>query len=189
MTTPAGHFTLGPGNGHVFVRTRRAGLAAKVGHDLTLEFTAWRAEVDLPAGEPAGATVRTSLDLVSLVVREGVGGAKPLTDGDRREIEKTARGLLAPDRFPTATFASTRVVPGVGGGSIEGTLELHGRSAPLTLAVTEAAPGRYRATGTLSQSAYGIKPYSAFLGALKLRDEVEIEADVDVSGANAAPAS
>ncbi len=170
----------------MFVRTRRAGLAAKVGHDLTLEFTAWRAEVDLPAGEPAGATVRTSVDLVSLVVREGVGGAKPLTDGDRREIEKTARGLLAPDRYPTATFESTRVVPRAGGGSIEGTLALHGRSAPLTLEVTEVAAGRYRVTGTVLQSAYGIKPYSAFLGALKLRDEVEIEAEIDLTGASPA---
>jgi hypothetical protein len=32
----------------------------------------------------------------------------------------------------------------------------------------------------LTQSAYGIKPYSAFLGALKVRDDVEVEIAVRV---------
>jgi hypothetical protein len=41
------------------------------------------------------------------------------------------------------------------------------------------------------QSAFGIKPYSGFFGALKLRDEVTVEFDVDLSKAQSAepPAS
>ncbi|MEU8262674.1 YceI family protein [Micromonospora sp. NPDC048999] len=41
-------------------------------------------------------------------------------------------------------------------------------------------PDRYRATAVVAQSAYGIKPYSAFLGALKVRDDVEVEIEVDL---------
>ncbi len=32
------------------------------------------------------------------------------------------------------------------------------------------------------QSAYGIKPYTAFFGALKVRDAVDIEVNADISG-------
>jgi hypothetical protein len=36
------------------------------------------------------------------------------------------------------------------------------------------------------QSAFGIKPYSGFFGALKLRDEVTVEFDLDLSKAESA---
>jgi hypothetical protein len=44
--------------------------------------------------------------------------------------------------------------------------------------------GTYRGTGTVVQSAYGIKPYTAFFGALKVRDtvDVEVEATIPASG-------
>jgi hypothetical protein len=35
----------------------------------------------------------------------------------------------------------------------------------------------------VTQSAFGIKPYSGFLGALKLRDEVAVEFEVDLAKA------
>jgi hypothetical protein len=37
---------------------------------------------------------------------------------------------------------------------------------------------RVRGTATIIQSQWGIRPYSAFLGALKLKDEVVVEFDV-----------
>jgi hypothetical protein len=41
------------------------------------------------------------------------------------------------------------------------------------------------------QSAFGIKPYSGFFGALKLRDEVTVEFEVDLAktGSTGAPES
>ena len=38
---------------------------------------------------------------------------------------------------------------------------------------------RYRATGTVVQSAYGIKPYTGFFGALKVRDAVDFEVEAE----------
>jgi hypothetical protein len=57
---------------------------------------------------------------------------------------------------------------------------------PVELTVTQPGPDRYHASGSLLQSAFGIKPYSAFLGTLKVRDEVSFEADVDMTAAAAA---
>ncbi len=174
-----GAFLLGPDSGRVLVRTGRAGLAARAGHDLTIEITRWSARVTVPDDGAAGAEITAELDLGSLAVREGSGGAKPLTDKDRRDIAVTARKILGAG---PARFTSARVVPAdSSGGAIEGTLTLNGRSRPVRLEVTSPAPGRYRGGATIKQTDFGITPYTGFFGALKLRDEVgvEVEADLD----------
>jgi polyisoprenoid-binding protein YceI len=175
VTATTGSFRLGPDNGRIVLKTGRAGLAARAGHDLTIEVTRWSAQVEVPDAGVAAATVAAELDLGSLEVREGSGGAKPLSDRDRNEIRKTMNGILGRG---TAAFSSTRVVPAGAGGSLEGTLTLAGKTEPLRLQVSEPAPGHYRATATVAQSAFGIKPYVGFFGALKLKDEVIVEADV-----------
>jgi polyisoprenoid-binding protein YceI len=83
----------------------------------------------------------------------------------------------------TAVFRSTRVIPSSAGGAIEGTLTLNGRAQPVRLQLTAPAPGRYRGSVTIVQSAFGIKPYTGFFGALKLRDEVTAEFEVDLGRA------
>jgi polyisoprenoid-binding protein YceI len=182
-----GTFRLGPGAGRVVIKTSRAGMAARAGHDLTIEVTRWSARIEVPPESDGGvsaAMVTAELDLGSLEVREGTGGVKPLTDGDRREIKKTMSGILGGG---TATFTSSRIIPaGSSGGAIEGSLTLNGKTQPVRLQVAEPGPGRYRASATVVQSASGIKPYSGFFGALKLRDEVSVEADADMSKAEPA---
>ncbi len=159
------------------LRTGRAGLAAKAGHDLAIEVTRWSAHVTVPA-EPSSATVTAELDLGSLAVREGTGGAKPLSDKDRADIEKTARKILGDGAL--ARFASTQVVPSGDGGAVEGTLTLHGTSRPVRLEVTGTGQ-RYQGSATVRQTDFGITPYSGFFGALKLRDEVTVEFEVDLA--------
>jgi polyisoprenoid-binding protein YceI len=193
MAASTGTYRLGPDAGRVVIKTTRAGLAARVGHDLTLDVTRWSADITVPGetapGETApgddlsAATVTAELDLGSLVVREGTGGARPLSDSDRRDIESTTRKILGAGGPATAVFRSTRVIPSSAGGAIEGTLTLNGRSQPVRLQLTSPAPGRYRGTVTIVQSAFGIKPYTGFFGALKLRDEVVAEFEVDLDRA------
>ena len=186
MADITGTYELGPGDGRVLVKTGREGLAARAGHDLTLEITRWSARLTVPDGEDGGvaaATLAAELDLGSLAVREGTGGARPLTDSDRRDIESTMRKILGAGAQAAATFRSTRVIPSSVGGAIEGTLTLNGRSQPVRLQLTSPAQGRYRGTVTVVQSDFGIKPYSGFFGALKLRDEVVAEFEVDLSRA------
>ena len=183
MADVSGTYRLGPDAGRLVVKTSRAGLAAKVGHDLELEVTRWSADITVPSEDEGGlaaATITAELDLGSLTVRAGSGGARPLTDSDRRDIESTMRKIL-PSGSATATFRSGRIIPAAAGGAIEGTLTLNGRSQPARLQVANPAPGRYRGTVPVVQSAFGIKPYTGFFGALKLRDEVAAEFEVDLS--------
>jgi len=176
-------YELGPAQGRVAIRTSRAGLAARAGHDLLIEVTRWEARVEVPGeGDVAAASITAELDLGSLAVREGTGGARPLTASDRADIEKTMRKILASGTEPaTASFRSTRVITSNVGGAIEGTATFHGRSQPVRLQVQEPAPGRYRGTAAVQQTAFGITPYTGFLGALKLRDEITVEFDLDLA--------
>ena len=181
MAATSGNFRLGPDTGRVVIKTGRAGLAARAGHDLTIEVTRWSAQVEVPAesdGGESAATVSAELDLGSLEVREGTGGAMPLTDRDRREIKKQMGGIL---RGGTATFASSRIIPSPP--AIEGTVTLNGTSQPARLQLTDSGSGRYRGSATLAQTGFGIKPYTGFFGALKLKDEVVVEFEVDLSKA------
>jgi polyisoprenoid-binding protein YceI len=187
VTANTGSFRLGPDTGRVVIKTSRAGLAAKAGHDLTIEFTRWSAQVEVPdegAGGGGGMTaakVRAELDLGSLEVREGAGGVKPLTDSDRRDIKKTMSGILGDG---SASFTSSRIVRvGASGGAIEGSLTLNGKTQPVRLQVTAPGENRYRGSVTVTQSAFGIKPYSGFFGALKLKDEAVVEFEVNLAQA------
>ena len=169
------------------LKTGRQGIAALAGHDLTIEITRWSAQVEVPDDEAGGvtaATVKAEFDLGSLEVREGTGGAKPLSDRDRADIKKQISGILGTG---TASFASSKIVRvGASGGAIEGTLTFNGQSEPVRLQVSEPEPGRYRGSATVIQTALGIKPYVGFFGALKLKDEVGVEFEVTIP---AAPAS
>jgi polyisoprenoid-binding protein YceI len=168
---------LGPENGRLLVKTTRTGLGAKAGHDLTIEVTRWRGDV-LVEADPANSSVTVEADVESFEVREGVGGVKPLTDGDRREIKKNIQEkILHSGRHPTITFRSTGISGTGESFRVEGDLTIAGATQPVTLhgLLTD---GRVRGSATVVQSRWGIRPYSALFGALKLSDEVEVQFDV-----------
>jgi hypothetical protein len=188
MAANGGRHQLGPESSRLTLRTYRSGLAAQAGHDLTIDVTRWHADIDPPARNfatdaPAvpnagdgAAALDATIDLTSLAIREGRGGLKPLTDRDRRDILGQARKQLDTGRYPEASYTATTFTPDDGGGgAIDGTLTLHGQSRPLRLQVARTGDGQYRASGTVVQTQFGIKPYSGMFGALKLRDDVEIE--------------
>jgi polyisoprenoid-binding protein YceI len=179
MAVAAGHYRLASDAGRIVLRTSRDGLAATAGHDLTIDAPRWSGDLVVKDdGAPVSLEVR--VDVGALTVREGTGGLKPLTDRDRREIGVTMRRLLDTGQYPEAVFSATRFDPSGDGGAIEGEFTLHGTSRPLSLQVTPTGPGAYRATGSVVQSAYGMKPYSGFFGTLKVRDAVVLEAEVNL---------
>ncbi|TMR10530.1 YceI family protein [Nonomuraea turkmeniaca] len=174
MSISAGSYTLGPDSGRLLVKTTRTGLGAKVGHDLTLEVTRWRGDVTLDPAAPGDSSVTVEVDAASIEVREGTGGVKPLTSSDRGEIQKIIREkILHTDRHSTITFRSARVDATAESFSVEGDLAIAGVTRPATVRGS-LAEGRVRCSAVIEQSRWGIKPYSALLGALKLNDEVEV---------------
>ena len=180
MAIAAGRHQFGTDNGRITLRTFRDGLVAQAGHDLTIEAVRWSGEL-VVAADLTPETLTVSVDLGALVVRAGTGGIKPLTDRDKREILATARKVLSADRYPEASFAASSFSPAADGGTIDGTLSLAGQNGPLRLAVRQTGPDRYLVTTTVRQTTFGIRPYSGFLGALRVSDVVEVEAEVAIS--------
>jgi polyisoprenoid-binding protein YceI len=173
--------TVGPAQGDLLVLTGVEGKAARLGHSLTLVVTEWECKTLLEDDVPVSTALTAQLG--SLQVRSGKGGAKPLSDRDRRTIAKSAAATLGVDKHPALDFRSTAIADGY---QVTGEVTLHGRTRPsfVSVAVTESAEGRrIRATTSLLQSDFGIQPYSQLLGALQVSDEVQVQLEVLVPGA------
>lgn len=165
--------TLDPDEATLQVLTFRDGVAQKVGHDLVLVVERWSASVTT-SGDGAVEAVTAEADSGSLRVVEGRNGLKPLSDKDRRDIKGSIDEKVL--RRQPITFSSTSVQARDGGLRIEGELSIGGERRPVTLAL-DVADDRVRGTLALTQSAWNIKPYKALMGALKVRDEVQITID------------
>ncbi len=183
MGVPDGSFPIGPQAGRLLVRTARTGLGAKAGHDLTIEVTRWRGNVTISTAVSGHSGVAVEVETGSLEVREGTGGVKPLTDADRAEIKKVmAEKILQAGRFPTITFQSAEVTGSADRFQVRGDLTIAGVTQPVIIN-GRLSGGQVQGRATVTQSQWGIKPYSAFLGALRLRDEVEVEFDLTLAAA------
>jgi polyisoprenoid-binding protein YceI len=61
--------------------------------------------------------------------------------------------------------------------TVEGELTMAGSTRPVAAQLDVGADGRVSGTIPLTPSAWGIKPYRGLMGALRVRDELEIVID------------
>ncbi len=169
-----GSYRLGPDNATLSVKTGRSGAAAKAGHDLVLELTSWSAALEL-AEDPAQSSVSLSADGRSLRVRAGTGGMKALDEDDKDSIRKTIDDDVLHGKG--IEFRSTQVAADGDRISVRGDLTLVGNSRPIAFELLTADDGSLSGRAVVSQSVWGIKPYSALFGALKVADDVEVTLD------------
>jgi hypothetical protein len=157
-----------------FIDVRREGLAAALGHDLRIEVT--RHALNAEDGETVAAEFdATSLRVVGALDSEGRLKPGDLSAKDRATIEASIRDkVLESKRHPTVRFRAGRVTEQPGGYVVEGELELHGVRKALRVEVTER-DGRLVGRTTLHQPAWGITPYRAMLGALRVQADVQVE--------------
>jgi polyisoprenoid-binding protein YceI len=174
VSIQAGTYKLGPDDGTLSVRTERTGAAAKAGHDLLIHVTAWEATLEV-GDDPAATSIELVADAASLRVREGTGGMKSLGEDDKASIHQTIDDDVLKRR--AITFRSTGVTAGDGQHSVEGELTLAGTTRPLAFDLEVGDDGRLRAVAVVKQSDWGMKPYSALFGALKVADDVRVEID------------
>jgi polyisoprenoid-binding protein YceI len=168
--------TLGPGDGSIKVYTKREGMAARVGHDLTLQPTRWNAEVTLDPDDITRSSVTATVDGQSFEVVEGQGGATPLSDKDRTDIKKNVHQKILPSG--DISFRSTSIESsGDGRFTVNGELTIAGSTRPVRLDLTQSGD-RVSGRVNIRQSDFGIKPFSAMLGALKVADPIDLEVDV-----------
>jgi polyisoprenoid-binding protein YceI len=118
-------------------------------------------------------------DLTSLQVVTGAGGLKPLTDKDRKTILSNAAETLGTRAHPELVLVCSGPHRTEARTTLTGDLTLAGVTKPQDLEVM--VTGRtVLVRGELKQSDFGIKPYSGLLGALKVRDMVEIQAEMEL---------
>jgi hypothetical protein len=173
---PGAH-TLGPDGASLQVRTYREGVGQKIGHDLILEVERWSATVEV-GEDGAVSAIGFEADAGSLQVREGLHGVKPLSDRDRAEIRKNIdRKVLG--QSPIG-FESTEVSHTGDRLSLRGELTMAGTTRPASFELELSADGRAAGTLPVTQSEWGIRPYRGFMGALKVRDTVEIVLDASL---------
>jgi len=157
---------------HAF--TFRKGMLARLGHDLRL--TLQRFTIELDAGR---VSARFDLDSwrVDGAMHDGTLSSTTPNATDKREIEATiARDIFDTRTQPEATFEGTlsRTRPGLAHAS--GMLRLRAACKPIAFDVYFSE--RARSVFEIAPSQWGIAPYKALGGALKLEDRVKIEVDL-----------
>jgi polyisoprenoid-binding protein YceI len=183
---PAGTYEFGPSNGKLLVKTGREGMGGKMGHDLVIEVTRWKATALVDPNDVTQSSLNASAEIGSFEVREGTGGLKPLSDNDRADIKQTIENKVLDPR-QDITFKSTSVrTLGENRAVVSGDLTIGGVSQPVDLQLTSSG-NRLTGTMTVVQTKFGIKPFKAFMGALKVKDAVEIEVEGTLPPDSGAP--
>ena len=176
MSIKSGAHELGPENATLQVKTERRGAAAMAGHDLLIDVTSWEGTLDV-GEDPERFSLDLRADARSLQVREGTGGVRPLGDDDKAEINQTINDDVLGTQ--PIEFHSTEVEPLDGGRRlrVSGELTLNGNTHPLDFVLDVSPEGQVSGHATVTQSDWGIKPYSGLFGTLKVKDEVEVVAE------------
>ena len=155
------------------VLTFKEGLLSAVAHDLCIRVE--RFTIELRDDESIEARFEAGSLRVEHAMKDGRPAPGTLSDRQRREIEgNIVDDVLHAKRHPEIAFRSTRVQGEGDERRIEGTLRLHGREQPLRLTARRAG-GRWSAEVELHQPDFGIKPFSAMLGTLKIRPQVRVK--------------
>lgn len=178
MSIEPGTYELGPSDGTLSVRTAKKGAASKAGHNLLIRVDRWGATAQL-AADPARSVLELTADSTSFTVLEGTGGIHSLGDDDKDGIAQTINQEVL--KGTAISFRSTAVRPdGDGKLHVTGDLELAGGINLIAFDIEIADDGRLTGSATLKQTDWGMKPYSALFGTLKVSDEVQVSIDAQL---------
>lgn len=165
----------------LFADSFREGVLAVIGHDLRI--AAERFEVRAEAGAVTARIALTSLRVIGCMVKGRLEPSAP-SPGDRAEIEQRIQTeVLATARHPEATLTATVQADGAAW-ALAGTLSLCGRSEPLRMRVVRSGDA-LEASIELKPSRYGIAPFRAFGGALRIADRVVVRVRLPIAAARA----
>ena len=112
-------------------------------------------------------------------VHDGVEDPKALSDADKDKIaSQVQKEVLETEQHPKASFTSTQVARRPDGGySIKGDLTLHGSTRPIS-AETRVEGNRQVAEVELNQPDYGVVPFKAMMGTLKVKPVVRVRISI-----------
>lgn len=157
----------------VTIQVKKAGVLSVFGHDHEIAAPVAGGSVD-----PAGGKVELRFRAAALEVRD-----RGISEKDRAEVQSTMLGpqVLDSQRYPEIVFRSTSAkAAGAGAWHVEGELTLHGETRPVTADVRDQG-GRYVGAVHLKQTDFGIKPVRVGGGAVRVKDEIQIDVDIQLA--------
>ncbi len=158
-----------------FVFTFKEGVLSAVAHDLKIRVGKGTVEV----GEDS---VEASFDPKSLSVvcarKDGRDSPGTLSAGDKKKIEgNIGKDVLHTKKHSEIRFVSTAITRDGDRATITGDLTLHGKTKSITANAAKKGE-RWETEVSIHQPDFGIKPYSAMLGALKVQPTVKVQLSV-----------
>ena len=178
-TTPATRtsYSIDPQLSKIEIQVARDGFLKAFGHDHLVSATQYSGEIQFDAAKLEESLVAFTVESSSLKVVDPGESEK-----DRSEVQATMLGeaVLDAAKHPQIKFSSASVKPGSSASqlAVEGTVTLHGVSKPLTIPVRFelGKDGTLTADAEVSllQSDFGIVPYKAAGGAVRVKDKLKL---------------
>ena len=159
----------------VWIFTFKEGILSRVAHDLKLKLERFTVEISQSGVE---ATFDTRSLRVECAMSDGRDARGVLSARDVTKIESQIReDVLHSGRFPEARFVSQSVQVSGSRLKVQGQLDLHGRRRDVE---TQFEPRGevWAAELSLSQPDFGIRPFRAAFGALKVQPQIKVRLEV-----------
>jgi polyisoprenoid-binding protein YceI len=169
---PAGHYVLDKTHASVVAKIKHMGFS-----NYQFRFTKVDASFDYDPKAPEAAKISVTIDPGSVDTATGADAF-----GLKFNKELAGDGWLEANKFPTATFVSTKVEPATG--KVYGDFTLHGVTKPIVLDVTFNGVGSgfvpgsvktgFSASTTIKRSEFGVTKYVPLVG-----DDVQLNIEVE----------
>lgn len=176
-------YTIVPSESSFWVFVGKTGLFSALAHDHEIGVKSFSGRVVVPAAGASGGSLEMEVDAPSLVVLD----KKPSEEDKKKIFNSMHNEVLESAKYQKITFKSVSVsdVKQTGNDAysfvVNGDLTLRGVTKRVAVPVAATVtPQDLRATGkyTLKQTDYGIKPYSAAGGTIKVKNEVVINFNI-----------
>ncbi len=163
---------MSPRTATLHVYTFKAGVLGKLGHDLRLSLRDFDVRLQ---GHRVEARFATASFIVDGVAHGREVDFDGLSSKDKANIESTIRELLASAKTPEARYhGEVKPAESKHPRSVAGRLSLRGVEQPLDVQV-EVRADVVVVSAAFAPTSFGIAPYKALGGAIRLQDRVEIE--------------
>ena len=179
-------FRLDTAESNVWILVNKAGPLASFGHRHVIEVGHLRGFASVNPGAATHADVRfpvRSLEVDRPAALKHFGINEKISDADRKGTRSHMLGesVLDAERYPWVNLRINLARTRAGSEPLKATLQLHGTQKTLNLTATLTHPAQtWRVTGGFSirQTHFDITPYSIMLGALRVKDKIEIRYDL-----------
>lgn len=155
------------------VHVYKAGVLSAFGHDHEIAARITSGSVDV-----RDRKVELTVNAGALRVED-----PKVSEKDRAEIQSTMLGseVLDTANYKEIRFHSTSAeAAGAGAWKVSGELSLHGQTKPVSVEVQEHN-GHYTGKCRFNITEFGIKPVKVAGGAVRVKDEVQIDFDLEVA--------